>query len=59
VNAQTSVFHPQPTVKRYGDKAEEQSAARAEYLTCEGDHKAPAIWRRHRRRRRLPGAHDG
>jgi len=33
-------------LKRYGDKAEEQSLARAEHLTTEGDHEGAATWRR-------------
>jgi hypothetical protein len=33
-------------LKRYGDKAEEQSVARAEDLTTEGDHEGAATWRR-------------
>ena len=33
-------------LKRFGDKAEEQSAARAEELTTEGDDDGAATWRR-------------
>ena len=33
-------------LRRYGDKAEEQNAARAEDLTSEGDHEGAATWRR-------------
>jgi hypothetical protein len=33
-------------LKRYGDKALEESAARAEELVAEDDHTGAAIWRR-------------
>jgi hypothetical protein len=33
-------------LKRYGDKAEEQSAARADDLATEGDPDGAATWRR-------------
>jgi hypothetical protein len=33
-------------LKRFGDKAEEQSAARADDLATEGDHDGAATWRR-------------
>ena len=33
-------------LRRYGDKAEEQSAARVDDLTTEGDHDGAATWRR-------------
>ena len=33
-------------LRRYRDKAEEQSAVRAEDLTTEGDHEGAATWRR-------------
>ena len=33
-------------LKRFGDKAEEQSAARADNLAAEGDHDGAATWRR-------------
>jgi hypothetical protein len=33
-------------LRRYGDKAEEQSAARADDLTTEADHDGAATWRR-------------
>jgi len=33
-------------LKRFGDKAEEQSAARAEDLATEGDQDGAATWRR-------------
>jgi hypothetical protein len=33
-------------LRRYGDKAEEQTAARAADLTTEGDHEGTATWRR-------------
>jgi len=33
-------------LKRYGEKAEEQSSARADELETEGDQDGAAIWRR-------------
>lgn len=33
-------------LRRYGGKAEEQSAARADGLTTEGDHEGAGTWRR-------------
>ena len=33
-------------LRRYGDKAEEQSAPRVDDLTTEGDHDGVATWRR-------------
>jgi hypothetical protein len=33
-------------LRRYGDKAEEQSAPRVDDLTTEGDHDGAATWRR-------------
>jgi hypothetical protein len=33
-------------LKRYGDKALEESAARAEELAAQDDHKGVAVWRR-------------
>jgi hypothetical protein len=33
-------------LKRYGEKALEQSAIRAEELAADGDHDGAAIWRR-------------
>ena len=33
-------------LRRYGDKAEAQTAARADELTTEGDHDGAVTWRR-------------
>jgi Family of unknown function (DUF6961) len=33
-------------LRRYGDKAEEQSTVRVDDLTTEGDHDGAATWRR-------------
>ena len=33
-------------LKRYGDKALEESAARAEELAAQDDYNGPAVWRR-------------
>jgi hypothetical protein len=33
-------------LKRYGDRAREQSAARAEELAAQDDHNGAAVWRR-------------
>jgi hypothetical protein len=43
-------------LKRYGDKAEEQSAARAEDLTADGDDEGAATWRRINDAVRLAGS---
>ena len=41
-------------LKRYGEKAFDESSTRAHELAADGDHDGASTWRRYRRRRAAP-----